>query len=154
MGLSCLSLHWESSTAPNGLVEKERRVMIEFIVLKFKRQRFPEGEIIVRQTHCLDCDNHVINGCLKCLQPQDFLCALICSVSNFVILNENLVKIWFFKFPAKKGHATLLQTSTVLFLNMFIDFLMSDYLFDGFISLHSLKLTSESYCVLFQEQMR
>ena len=31
----CLILHWESSTAPNGLVEKEPQVMIEFIVLKF-----------------------------------------------------------------------------------------------------------------------
>ena len=37
MGLSCLSSHWESSTTANGHVEKERRVMIEFIVLKFKR---------------------------------------------------------------------------------------------------------------------
>lgn len=35
MGLGCLILHWESSTAPNGLGEKEPQVMIEFIVLKF-----------------------------------------------------------------------------------------------------------------------
>ena len=128
MGLSCLSLHWESSTAPNGLVEKERRVMIEFIVLKFKRQRFPEGEIIVRQPHCLDCDNHVINGCLKCLQPQDFLCALICSVSNFVILNENLVKIQFSNFLPRKDTPRCSRHQTL------------DSRFDGFHSSSLIKL--------------
>ena len=81
MGLSCLSSHWESSTAPNGLVEKERLVMIEFIVLKFKRQRFPEGEIIVRQPHCLDCNNHVINGCLRCLQPPSISFVILFALS-------------------------------------------------------------------------